>query len=73
MYTDGQFMLRFDRRQQNSVKQLSFNKKLIKKKKIEEKKKEMRWFDLYSIFICYLLLRVTSLYKCPEDICFHLA
>ena len=31
MYTYGWFMLRFDRKQQNSVKQLSFNKKLIKK------------------------------------------
>ena len=27
MYTYGWFMLRFDRQQQNSVKQLSFNKK----------------------------------------------
>ena len=27
MYTHGWFMLRFDRKQQNSVKQLSFNKK----------------------------------------------
>ena len=28
IYTYGWFMLRFDRRQQNSVKQLSFNKKI---------------------------------------------
>ena len=28
MYTYGWFMLRFDRKQQNSVKQLSLNKKL---------------------------------------------
>ena len=27
MYTYGRFLLRFDRKQQNSVKQLSFNKK----------------------------------------------
>ena len=27
MYTYGWFMLRFDRKQQNSAKQLSFNKK----------------------------------------------
>ena len=27
MYKYGRFMLRFDRKQQNSVKQLSFNKK----------------------------------------------
>ena len=33
-------MLRFDRKQQNSVKQLSFNKKKIKKK---TKKKRGRW------------------------------
>ena len=29
MYTYGWFMLRFDRKQKNSVKQLSFNKKII--------------------------------------------
>ena len=28
MYTYGWFMLRFDRKQQNYVKQLSFNKKI---------------------------------------------
>ena len=34
MYTNGWFMLMFDRKQQNSVKQLSFNKiKLIQKKR----------------------------------------
>ena len=32
MYTYGWFMLRFDRKQQNSVKQLSFNKKINKLK-----------------------------------------
>ena len=39
MYSHGRFMLRFDRKQQNSVKQLSFNKKIICKKptSIEEK------------------------------------
>ena len=31
MYTYGWFMLRFDRKQQNSVKQLSFNKKKKKR------------------------------------------
>ena len=35
MYTYGWSMLRFDRKQQNSVKQLSFNKnKLIKRKRM---------------------------------------
>ena len=31
MYTYGRFMLRFDRKQQNSVKQLTFNLKIKKK------------------------------------------
>ena len=44
-------MLRFDRKQQNSVKQLSFNKKLIKKKKknvqvqVQEIPGEQVWFS----------------------------
>ena len=33
MYTYGRFMLRFDRKQHNSVKQLSLNKKINKLKK----------------------------------------
>ena len=44
MYTYGWFMLKFDRRQQNSIKQLSFNKKFfksaIKKKRITFFKEE---------------------------------
>ena len=32
LYTYGWFILRFDRKQQNSIKQLSFNKIIIKKK-----------------------------------------
>ena len=36
MYTYGSFMLRFDRKQENSVKQLSFNKKKkLRKNKIQ--------------------------------------
>ena len=35
MYTYGSFRLRFDRKQQNSIKQLSFSKK----KKLKRKKK----------------------------------
>ena len=31
MYTYDWFRLRFDRKQQNSIKQLSFNKKIFKK------------------------------------------
>ena len=34
MYSYGGFMLRFDRKQQNSVKQLFVNKKYIKKKRV---------------------------------------
>ena len=33
MYTYGWFILRFDRKQQNSIKQLSFNKKIKRKLK----------------------------------------
>ena len=40
MYTYGWFMLGFDRKQQNSVKQLSFSKKInFEKKKTQKKKK----------------------------------
>ena len=39
MYTYGCFMLRVDRKQQNCVKQLSFNKKLINKKKSDQHRK----------------------------------
>ena len=42
MYTYGWFILRFDRKQQNSVKQSSFNKKIyyIKTKQTNTHKKE---------------------------------
>ena len=36
MYTYGWFMLKFDRKQQNSLKQLSVNKKINLKKKLIE-------------------------------------
>ena len=36
MYTYGWFMLKFDRKQQNSLKQLSFKKKINLKKKLIE-------------------------------------
>ena len=42
MYTYGWFMLRFDRKQQNSVELLSFNKKWINLKKIRNKTKKMK-------------------------------
>ena len=38
MHNYGRFMLRFERKQQNSIKQLSFNKKLIKKKQESSRK-----------------------------------
>ena len=45
MYTYGWFVLKFDRKQQNSVKQLSFNKK----KKLGEKKKTLApWKKSYD-------------------------
>ena len=51
MYNYGWFMLRADRKQQNSVKQLSFNKK-IKKKKL----------NLYLI-ICYHVKTMNKMMK----------
>ena len=38
IYTYGWFLLRFDRKQQNSVKQVSFNKKLMKKQNKKQKR-----------------------------------
>ena len=43
MYTYGWFMLRFDRKQQDSIKQLSFNKKLIKKRSCKDTVKQWGW------------------------------
>ena len=49
MYTYGCFTLRFDRKQQNSIKQLSFNKnKLIKKNSGELEAKILNPFKLES-------------------------
>ena len=42
MHTYGLFMLKFDRKQQNSVKQLSFNKK-INLKNAQEKMQQKRY------------------------------
>ena len=44
-YTYGWFMLRFDRKQQNSVNQLSFNKKIKRKKT-----KKNPWLSAWYIF-----------------------
>ena len=42
MYTYERFMLRFDRKYQNSVKQLSFSKKLIKGKFKKKKRSTLK-------------------------------
>ena len=54
MYTDGWFMLRFDRKQ-NSVKQLSFNKK-NKVKKQKKKKKREKYVDICNSVKSYNLI-----------------
>ena len=59
MYIYGWFMLRFDRKQQNSAKQLSFNKKKIKKKKEKswERKLSVNKMNLpnaYSMTLMYI-------------------
>ena len=41
MYTYGWFMLRFDRKQKNSVKQLSFNKRINLRKQLKKKNKKI--------------------------------
>ena len=46
MYTYGWFMLMFDRKQQNSVKQLSYNLKInkfFKKEKKSKEKQRLKW------------------------------
>ena len=71
MHTYGWFMLRFDRKQQNSVKQLSFNKKIKKKNTPLFPKKtkpqtiinhQQLKFDalafnigIFYLFVCFLL------------------
>ena len=62
-------MLRFDRKQKNSVKQLSFNKKYIKKKKKKCKNStnEISLMDLTLIHIHFLTISdwlCVSLKKC---------
>ena len=53
MYTYGCFMLRFDRKQ-NSVKQLSFNKK--NKVKKQKKKKREKYVDICNSVKSYNLI-----------------
>ena len=49
MYTYGWLMLRFDRKQQNSVKQLSFNKKINSERKKNGSAVIMHWILLLMI------------------------
>ena len=44
-WIDGWFMLRFDRKQQNSLKQLSFNRNKLKKKKILHFQRQVYGFN----------------------------
>ena len=44
LYSYGGFMLRFDQKQQNSVQQLSFNKKIFKKKEMQIKNEKLSVF-----------------------------
>ena len=70
MYTYGWFMLRFDRKQQNSVKQLSFNKKIIKKKNggppPQKRSYYFIWYSpnipLYVLMSCPFFRKVFPLY-----------
>ena len=55
MYTYGWFMLRFDRKQQNSTKQLSFNKKNKKYEKKIEDQCEVLYHGWYRIPMSQLL------------------
>ena len=52
-------MLRFDRRQQNSVKPLSFNKKLIKKKGKREEKMQRKFFPIIYLAELIRQLEIT--------------
>ena len=47
MYTYGWFILKFDRKQQNSVKQLSYNKKIFKNTVIHNLRVNFMVCELY--------------------------
>ena len=58
VYTYGWFMLKFDRKQQNSIKQLSFNKKINYKRKkrvVESKVKPSNFICLFCLFLLLLI------------------
>ena len=56
-----QFMLRFDRKQQNSVNQLSFNKKKIKKKfPIQKKEKCLKQEKNFCFLIVLIPILLSS-------------
>ena len=52
VYTHGWFFLTFDRKQQNCVKQLSFNWKINKVAKKRQKKKRLKEnkSNIYSVY-----------------------
>ena len=45
MYTYGRVMLRFDRKQQSSIKQLSFNKKIKFKTWVKKRMRTIKFLD----------------------------
>ena len=65
MYTYGWFIMRFDRKQQNSVKQLSFNKKKFFLKIVCNKNESTFKFDLPRVmFFTQLCLTLCDLMDC---------
>ena len=53
VYTYGWFMLRFDWKQQNPVKQLSFNKKLKNKKKGDGQKLRKKMASVVVVVVVF--------------------
>ena len=59
MYTYGWFILRFDRKEPNTVKQLSFNKKKDKEKRYlfnQSSQTNLNYYLLEFIFVQFLFL-----------------
>ena len=69
MYTYGWFMLRFDRKEQNSVKQLSFNLKISKFLKFIFKKGIRQWFSM--TVISPLRGRIGNAWRHSVYVCFN--
>ena len=61
MHTYDWFRLRFDRKQQNSVKQLSFNKKINFKNKIKLQKKKIAGRNINNLrYTHYITLKAEN-------------